>query len=139
MFNKWDKVRVKQWLAVGTHYGIIECLEEHKETEWMEWEILSVVWEWQGYSLSFDPANLYWEWMLELIEKVQQVVQPQPQVQPVVQQVPVARQEPRRERVVWRLTKFVNMIKNLEEKENDMFFGLMYDKLESILFEEYWD
>ena len=135
MFNKWDKVRVKQWLAVGTHYGIIECLEEHKETEWMEWEILSVVWEWQGYSLSFDPANLYWEWMLELIEKAQQVVQPQPQVQPVVQPVPVVT---KRQIVSNRLRSYIQMISKLEEVDKTMFFEMIYDKLESILFEEYW-
>jgi hypothetical protein len=31
------------------------------------------------------------------------------------------------------------MINKLEEVDRNMFFWMIYDKLESILFEEYWD
>lgn len=42
-------------------------------------------------------------------------------------------------RVHDRLEKYVKMINKLEEVDREMFFGMIYDKLESILFEEYGD
>lgn len=133
MFKVWDKVKVKTWLVNNTKHGIIECTEDHLDAMGMEWEIIQVFGEWQGYILSFDPWLTFSEDMLDLVEQatvkeVKQVVQ-----QPTV---PVGW---RRTRVHERLEKYVKMINKLEEVDRDMFFWMIYDKLESILFEEYGD
>lgn len=136
MLKVWDKIRVKSNLVVGTHYWIIECLEEHKQAEGMEWEITNVVWEGQWYELSFDPWNMYWESMLELVSaKIEYPLQ-----QPVqeVLRAPEPRVVYKRKVVSERLREYAEKIKKLEEVDRDMFFEMIYDKLESILFEEYW-
>lgn len=138
MFKVWDRIRVKSNLVVGTHYWIIECLEEHKQAEGMEWEITNIVWEGQWYEISFDPWNMYWESMLELVsERIEQpfssvVEQPVRNTSPV----PVAT---KRQIISNRLRSYVQMISKLEEYDKTMFFEMIYDKLESILFEEYWE
>lgn len=117
----------------NTKHGIIECTEDHIDAMWMEWEVIQVFGEGQGYILSFDPWLTFSEDMLDLVEQV--TVK---EVKQIVQH-PVTPVGWRRMRVHDRLEKYVKMINKLEEVDRDMFFWMIYDKLESILFEEYGD
>ena len=134
MFKVWDRVRVKPWLVDNSQHGIIECTKDHVDAGGMEWEITQVFGEWQGYMLSFDPWLTFAEDMLDLMQSA-----PVKEVSNVVVQHSVAPAGWRRMRVHDRLEKYVKMINKLEEVDREMFFGMIYDKLESILFEEYGD
>lgn len=134
MYSVWDKVRVKDWLVVDKKYWIIECSKDHKDAHWMEWEITEVFGEGIGYQLSFDPWLTFDEWMIELVAptKVKEVAMQNPAPAPV----PVVM---KKQIVSNRLRSYVQMISKLEEVDKTMFFEMIYDKLESILFEEYWE
>lgn len=135
MFKVWDKVRVKPWLVDNSQHGIIECTKDHLDAMGMEWEVTQVFGDWQGYILSFDPWLTFAEDMLDLMESAPVKTE----VKQQVVQHPVAPVGWRRMRVHDRLEKYVKMINKLEEVDREMFFWMIYDKLESILFEEYWD
>lgn len=134
MFSVWDKVKVVDWLEVDKKYWIIECSKDHRDAHWMEWEIVEVFGEGVWYQVSFDPWLTFDESMLELIEssKVNEVVQ-----QPMEANgpVPIAT---KRQIVSNKLMCYQKMIDKLEEVDRDMFFWMLYDKLESILYEIYW-
>ena len=100
----------------------------------MEWEIVEVFGDGVWYQVSFDPWLTFDESMLELIEssKVNDVVQ-----QPMEANgpVPIAT---KRQIVSNKLMCYQKMIDKLETVDRDMFFWMLYDKLESILYEIYW-
>lgn len=134
MFKKWDKVKVMSWLDLNTTYWLIDCSKEHKNAEWMEWTVEVALDDWvAGYILSFDPSLIFSWWMLELVSKAR--VEPAV-MNPESTQVPVAM---KRQIVSNRLRSYVQMISKLEEVDKTMFFEMIYDKLESILFETYWE
>lgn len=122
-----DLVRVKSDLVVGNTYWIIECDESHISAKWMEWTIDTVLWEEDGYILSFDHETVFGKWMLELVKGSTKEQQKEES------------KVSRRESVVNELKEFKEMISWLQEKDNKMFFGLLFDKLKSILYEKYWD
>lgn len=136
MYSVWDRVKVKEWLDVDKQYGIIVCSTDHRDAHWMEWEITEVFGEGVWYQLSFDPSLTFDESMIELVaptkvkvEKVRQKdIDELPSVSPS-----------KREIVSRRLKTYQEMIDKLENVDRDMFFGMLYDKLESILYEEYWE
>ena len=121
-----------------SQHGIIECTTDHLDASWMEWQVTQVFGDWQGYILSFDPWLTFAEDMLELIEAAP--VKDDPRLSTNYHPTtPAPSVGWRRIRVHERLEKYVKMINKLEEVDREMFFGMIYDKLESILFEEYWD
>ena len=134
MYSVWDKVRVKDWLVVDKKYWIIECSKDHKDAHWMEWEITEVFGEGIGYQLSFDPWLTFDEWMIELVATAK--VAPAVMQNPAPTPVPVVA---KKQIVSNRLRSYVQMISKLEEVDKTMFFEMIYDKLESILFETYWE
>lgn len=136
MYKMWDKVKVKSWLIEDTMHGIIECTKEHVDAKGMEWEIINVFGDWQGYMVSFDPSLTFSEDMLELVES-KEVKEEITRMNESIKRNTVSRN--RRETVAIRLRTYQEMINKLEEVDRDMFFWMIYDKLESILFEEYWD
>lgn len=139
MYKMWDKVRVKSWLIEDSMHGIIECTKEHVDAKGMEWEIINVFGDWQGYMVSFDPSLTFSEDMLDLVESKEikeEITRMNESIKDKRSSVTIRN---RREVVHERLEKYVKMINKLEEVDRDMFFGMIYDKLESILFEEYWD
>lgn len=134
MYNVWDKVKVKSWLELDKKYWIIDCDEDHINAHWMEWEIIEVYGEGVWYKLSFDPWLTFDEWMLELTAPTK--------VAPAAMQNPAPVQAPyvsKKQVVSNRLRSYVQMISKLEEVDKTMFFEMIYDKLESILFETYWE
>lgn len=137
MYSVWDKVKVKEWLVVDKQYGIIECSADHRNAHWMEWEITEVFGEGVWYQISFDPSLTFDESMLELVAptkvKMEKVYQ-----KDIIDELPSVSPS-KRETVSMRLKTYQEMINKLENVDRDMFFGMLYDKLESILFEEYWE
>lgn len=136
MYSVWDKVKVKDKLVVDKKYWIIECSRDHKDAHWMEWEITEVFGEGIGYQLSFDPWLTFDEWMIELVEPTK--VKEEKVRQKDIDELPSVSTS-KREIVSKRLKTYQEMIDKLEKVDRDMFFGMLYDKLESILFEEYWE
>lgn len=134
MFNKWDKVKVKSWLKLWEKYWIIDCDEDHINAHWMEWEITEVFGEGVWYQVSFDPWLTFDEWMLELTAQAK--IAPAVMQNPTPTPVPVAS---KKQVVSNRLRSYVQMISKLEEVDKTMFFEMIYDKLESILYETYWE
>jgi len=135
MLDVWDKVKVKEWLVVDKQYGIIECSTDHRDAHWMEWEITEVFGEGVWYQLSFDPWLTFDESMLELVEP-SKVKEEKPKKEKVVDVTPIAE---KRQIVSNRLRTYQQMIDKLEGVDRDMFFWMLYDKLESILYETYWE
>ena len=115
-------------------YWIIDCDEDHINAHWMEWEITEVFGEGVWYQVSFDPWLTFDEWMLELTAPAK--VAPAVMQNPAPTPVPVAM---KKQVVSNRLRSYVQMISKLEEVDKTMFFEMIYDKLESILFETYWE
>ena len=138
MYKVWDKVKVKEWLVVDKQYGIIECSADHRDAHWMEWEITEVFGEGVWYQISFDPSLTFDESMLELVES-KAVKEEITRMNESIKKVSTSTIKSRRYVVHERLESYVKMINKLEEVDRDMFFWMIYDKLESILFEEYWD
>ena len=136
MYSVWDKVKVKEWLVVDKQYGIIECSTDHRDAHWMEWEITEVFGEGVWYQLSFDPSLTFDESMLELVEPTK--VKEEKVRQKDIDELPSVSTS-KREIVSKRLKTYQEMIDKLEKVDRDMFFGMLYDKLESILYEEYWE
>lgn len=136
MYSVWDKVKVKEWLVVDKQYGIIECSTDHRDAHWMEWEITEVFGEGVWYQLSFDPSLTFDESMLELVEPTK--VKEEKVRQKDIDELPSVSTS-KREIVSKRLKSYQEMIDKLEKVDRDMFFGMLYDKLESILYEEYWE
>ena len=136
MYSVWDKVKVKEWLVVDKQYGIIECSTDHRDAHWMEWEITEVFGEGVWYQLSFDPSLTFDESMLELVEPTK--VKEEKVRQKDIDELPSVWTS-KREIVSRRLKTYQEMIDKLEKVDRDMFFGMLYDKLESILYEEYWE
>ena len=136
MFKVWDRVRVKTWLEVDKKYGIIECSQDHRDAHWMEWEVTEVFGDGVWYQVSFDPSLTFADEMLELMESA-----PAQKQKPAKQKTksPDEPVFPRRQVVSSRLKQYADMIDKLEKVDRDMFFAMLYDKLESILFEEYWE
>ena len=153
MFKVGDVVRVKDSITLWQKYWIVECLEEHTETKGMIWEIEQVFGEGQWYILSMSPGITFDESMFELVESTahrtdeQNKFMDDERQKRVDERREVARKtlvekwymESRRVIVHKRLEEYQKMINKLEEVDRDMFFWMLYDKLESILYEEYWE
>lgn len=135
MYNVWDRLKVKEWLEVDKQYGIIVCSTDHRDAHWMEWEVTEVFGEGVWYQLSFDPSLTFDESMLELVAPTKVKVEKKNDNTYEIKKVVVSK----RETVSRRLKNYQEMIDKLEKVDRDMFFGMLYDKLESILYEEYWE
>lgn len=136
MFKVWDRVRVRTWLEVDKKYGIIECSQDHRDAHWMEWEVTEVFGDGVWYQVSFDPWLTFAEDMLELMESAPAEKKKEKKKEVVQSDVPTVE---KRQIVSNRLRTYQQIIDKLEGVDRDMFFGMLYDKLESILFEEYWE
>ena len=133
MYNVWDRVKVKEELEVDKQYGIIVCSTDHRDAHWMEWEVTEVFGEGVWYQLSFDPSLTFDESMLELIESTKKKIEKEKKT------TANSTSTSKREVVSKRLKSYQEMIDKLEKVDRDMFFWMIYDKLESILYEEYWE
>ena len=138
MLKVGDTVRVKDSITLWEKYWIVECLEEHTETKGMEWKIEQVFGNGVGYILSISPGVTFDESMFELVSTSEandrKNMMEQPKQNVVVTSI---KPQSKRQCVHERLEKYQKMIDKLEEVDRDMFFWMLYDKLESILYEEY--
>ena len=135
MYDVWDRLKVKEGLEVDKQYGIIVCSTDHRDAHWMEWEVTEVFGEGVWYQLSFDPSLTFDESMLELVAPTKVKVEKKKGNTDMSPSVSISK----REVVSSRLKSYQEMIDKLEKVDRDMFFWMLYDKLESILYEEYWE